>query len=380
LYGGLVIDAMKIMVVNNTVMVERDKELFIHKETGKFFSDLQQNGNQVYVFQMSMKPESNKNIGFVADYDITNKDFHVIAIKRRKFRLWAYIKTVFKGLQTIRKVDFVYLFYPGHVCSVLALMSMILRKRFGFYIRGERGIMSKISQYLYRQAAVIFTVSPKFTEMINQTGARAVTIRPLMEFGEEDIIRNREYSSKGKYRILFVGRIERNKGVFELAEAVRLLKEKRIKNFEVHMVGDGVDAQSLKDAIKRHSLSDFFVFQGTVTERTALAEHYKNADIFVLPTHHEGFPRVLYEAMIFGVPIMTTFVGGISTIMRDGINCCRLEPKDAIGLSSQIMAFLGTYENRAVVARNATKTIIAYLSDKKDKPAVQLLKAINDLT
>ncbi len=121
---------MKIMVVNNTVMVERDKELFIHKETGKFFSDLQQNGNQVYVFQMSMKPESNKNIGFVADYDITNKDFHVIAIKRRKFRLWAYIKTVFKGLQTIRKVDFVYLFYPGHVCSVLALMSMILRKRF----------------------------------------------------------------------------------------------------------------------------------------------------------------------------------------------------------------------------------------------------------
>ena len=367
---------MKIMVVNNTVMVERDKGFFIYKETGKFFSDLLRNGNQVYVFQMSMKPEQNKNVGFVADYEISNKDFNIVAIKRRKFRIWAYIKTVFKAFQTIRKVDFVYLFYPGHVCSALALMSLFLGKRFGFYIRGEQGIMSKTSKYLYRKATVIFTVSPKFTDIVKQTGAKAETIRPLMEFGEEDIIRNREYSNKGKYRILFVGRIESNKGVYELVEAVRLLKAKEIKNFEIHMVGDGIDMHSLKEIIKRYSLSDFFVFHGTVTERTILADHYKNADIFVLPTHHEGFPRVLYEAMIFSVPIMTTFVGGISEIMSDGVNCYRLEPKDANILSSKIMAFLSDYEKKSAIARNATQTIVEYLSDKKDQPAVQLLKVM----
>jgi glycosyltransferase involved in cell wall biosynthesis len=201
-----------------------------------------------------------------------------------------------------------------------------------------------------------------------------------MEFGEEDIIRNREYSSKGKYKILFVGRIESNKGVYELAEAVRLLKEKGIRNFEIHMVGDGVDMPSLKEIIKKHSLSDFFVFHGAVTDRTVLAEHYKNADIFVLPTHHEGFPRVLYEAMIFGVPIMTTFVGGISAVMSDGVNCYRLEPKDAVGLSSKIKAFLGDYEEKSVIARNATQTIVEYLSDKKDKPAIQLLKVIKSFS
>ena len=366
---------MKIMVVNNTVILEKDKGLFIYKETGKFFSDLRQNGNQVYVFQMSMK--GNGNFGYLADYNISNKGFSVIAVKRRRSPLWVYIKIVFKGFQTIRKVDFVYLFYPGHVCSALALMSMILGKRFGFYIRGEQGIMSKISKYLYRKATVIFTVSPKFTAMVNQAEAKAITFRPMMEFGEEDIIRNREYKRKGKYRILFVGRIESDKGVYELAEAVRLLKEKGIRNFEIHMVGDGVDAQTLKETIKRHSLSDFFVFQGTITERSALAGHYRNADIFVLPTHHEGFPRVLYEAMIFGVPILTTFVGGISTIMRDGINSYRLTPKDAVGLSSQIMTLLSDYENRSVIAINATQTIVEYLSDKKDKPAIQLMNAIN---
>ncbi len=81
--------------------------------------------------------------------------------------------------------------------------------------------------------------------------------------------------------------------------------------------------------------------------------------------------------MIFGVPIMTTFVGGISAIMRDGVNCYRLEPKNADVLSSKIMAFLSDYEKKSVIARNATQTIVEYLSDKKDKPALQLMKAIN---
>ena len=108
-----------------------------------------------------------------------------------------------------------------------------------------------------------------------------------------------------------------------------------------------------------------------------LAGHYASADLFILPTHHEGFPRVLYEAMIFGVPILTTFVGGIPMIMKNGINSYRIPPKDAVGLSAQIIAFLSDYKNRAVVAKNATQTIIDYLSDKKDKPAIQLLKAIN---
>jgi glycosyltransferase involved in cell wall biosynthesis len=368
---------MKIMVVNNTVIVEKEKGLFVYKETGKFFSDLRQNDNQVYIFQMSMK--ENGSIGFLADYNISNNEFNIVAIKRRKSRLLAYFKAFFKGFQTIRKVDFIFLFYPGHFCSVLAFICVILKKRFGFYIRGEQGITSTISKYLYNKAIAIFTVSPKFTEMVSLAGAKAMTFRPMIEFCEDDMIRDREYKNKNKYTILFVGRIEQDKGVFELVEAAHLLNQEHIRNFEIHLVGDGVDKKYLNETIKNYSLDDFFIFHGTITEKSALTEHYKNADIFVLPTYHEGFPRVLYEAMIFGVPIITTFVGGISRLMNDGTNSYRIEPKDSIGLSSSIKAFLLDYENRALIAKNATRTIIEYLSDKKDKPAVQLMKAINRL-
>ena len=58
-------------------------------------------------------------------------------------------------------------------------------------------------------------------------------------------------------------------------------------------------------------------------------------------------------------------------IMRDGINCCRIPRKDAVGLSTQIMNLLSDSEKRSVIAKNATQTIIDYLSNKKDKPATQ---------
>src|SRR5512137_1638153 len=96
---------MKIMAVNNTVFCEKDQGLFVYNETGKFFLDLQKNGNQVYVFQMSMKPKG--NVGFLANFCISDKGFIVGAVTRRRSSLWAYLKIVIAGFQMIRKVDFV---------------------------------------------------------------------------------------------------------------------------------------------------------------------------------------------------------------------------------------------------------------------------------
>src|SRR5690606_13888714 len=63
---------------------------------------------------------------------------------------------------------------------------------------------------------------------------------------------------------------------------------------------------------------------GNVDNKAELHAYYESADVFVLPTHHEGFPRVQYEAMIKSNVILTTFVGGIPGLMRDGYNALRL--------------------------------------------------------
>lgn len=374
---------MNVLIVNNTVFCECQEGLCVQKDTGRFFVEMQELGHSVHVLQMSMKKgysyPAGTNFGFNASYDIRNKGLRIWEIKRRRSSYWAYVRMLIKGVMILRKMDFVYLFYPGRACTALALMSLICSKKFGLYLRGEQGCMSRMAKFLYRRATVIFTICPDFTEMVNKTGNLAYTIRPMMEFREEDIVVDRHYHQKEKYRLLFVGRIEREKGVFELIDAAKILVEQNIRNIEVHLVGDGVDALSFGNAVRTARLDEYFTCHGTVTDRSLLARHYKDADLFVLPTHHEGFPRVLYEAMVFGVPIVTSFVGGIPFLMKDEVNSYRILPKDPEKLAETIKSIILNYDKKALVARNATLTIEAVLYERKEKHAQQLTRLLREL-
>ena len=366
---------MRILVVNNNVIYENDAGLFVFKETGKFLVQILEEGHEVLVFQFRMRFE---NTDFLVDYNINNRGFKIITVKREKSELSAYLKAFILAIQTIRRSDFIYLFYPGNICIILAVICIILNKPYGFYVRGQKGIISIISKLLYKRAKVIFTISPSFTMSIRKIVNNVETIRPMMEASENDILYNRAYNKKLNYELLYVGRIEKEKGIYELLQAIRELIEQGMKNFRVNIVGDGIDAVTVREMVKKYKLNQFFLFHGTITDFKELSLYYKKADLFILPTYHEGFPRVLYEAMIFGVPIITTFVGGIAYLMKDEFNCYRIEPKDAQSIKVKIYEAIINYENTAELARNATKTIIDYLADKKDSHAARLVKAIGN--
>lgn len=365
---------MKIMVVNNTVLFERNGGLYIYKETGKFFYELKQLGFEVIVFQYRMQTNGNDTF---ASYDLKNKGFLFSTVKRGKNKLWAYTKAFFKGFLTVKKADFVYIFYPGIICIVLAVFCMILNKRFGLYVRGEQGIMSTVSKFIYKKATVVFTISPKFTEIIKDIGGNAYTIRPMMDVSEKDIVYNRIYKKKDSYSLLYVGRIVHDKGIFDLVDAIENLVIKKIKNLTLHLVGDGDDLLLLRQKIEKSKLKEYIILHGKITDKESLIRFYKESDLFVFPSHHEGFPRVLYEAMVFGIPIITTFVGGIPYIMKDHYNCRKIEPKNVADITLVIENFIKHYENQSIIAKNGTSTIIGYLADKKEPHAHQLEKIIN---
>ena len=67
-----------------------------------------------------------------------------------------------------------------------------------------------------------------------------------------------------------------------------------------------------------------------------MLEIYRESDIFVLPTLHEGYPRVLDEAMSQSLPIVTTLVGGIPSTLTHGEEALLVAPEDPEALSSAI--------------------------------------------
>lgn len=361
------------LCVNSNALFESTDGIFIYKGNGQFFEGLSERIERVDIFQFKMKFGDNNCL---ADFNIKNKAFGSILIERGKNKLIPYIKVFWFGFKNIRAYDFLYLFYPLNISVILALFAICQKKPFGLYVRGEHGIGSIISKFLFKRAEISLTVSPQFADFIEQAGGRAETIRPMIEDNESDIIVDRTYLVKDKYNLLYVGRIELAKGSYELISAINLLVEKGVQNISLDMIGDGADAVNIKKQVLDLGLSKYITFHGTITDRKILKKFYRDADLFILPTHHEGFPRVLYESMINGVPILTTFVGTIPYLMKDEVNCYQISLKNPADIASRIADVINDYPEKAIVAINGIKTIKSYLSNKNETHEEHLVRIL----
>lgn len=123
---------------------------------------------------------------------------------------------------------------------------------------------------------------------------------------------------KGPQRVLFVGRLHRDKGVLELVEAARQLRVRR-PDVRVQLLGDPDDSPASITHKELHGwIRDGIVeYLGyTADVRPFIAA----ASTIVLPSHREGSPRAVVEAMAMGRPIITTDVPGCRQCVVDGDN------------------------------------------------------------
>ena len=114
---------------------------------------------------------------------------------------------------------------------------------------------------------------------------------------------------------LFVGRLEGQKGVMYLIEAVRLLTSFQ-RNFKVLIVGEGSLSSSLRAQVATDQLENVIIFVGK-KDKVQLRAYYQQAHIFVLPSLWEGFPLTILEAWAAGLAVIATKVNGIPAICTD---------------------------------------------------------------
>lgn len=351
---------MKILVIDNAAIHQKSDRFCCNMLTGQFLSDLKQMGHDVRVVQFVRN-----NAHSINDFDLENSGISVYTLRNTKSKLLNYVLGCLSLLVYMLKVDFVYLFYPNSLKYSL-LFSQLFRVKYGLYIRGMVGVDTCFSQMLYKRAKVVFTVSDYLTKMVNSVVKHSIayTIRPMIPYSDLDIVYNRQYSPKEKYRILYLGRLAKDKGLLELVEAVDILK-KRKYDFNVEIVGDGDFSHELNELVKYKKLTDMIKIEGAVYDKDKKKEYYLKSDIYILPTYHEGFPRTLYEAMIFGTPIITTFVGGISSIMKDKVNCLRIEPRSSESIANSLQYAIDNYEEMVYMAKEGTKLVSAIVDRRR---------------
>ena len=116
-------------------------------------------------------------------------------------------------------------------------------------------------------------------------------------------------------RLLFLGEIGERKGVFDVVEAMRILKESHPGQFRLD-IGGNKREDELRERIANYGLSESVIFHGFVSgeQKACLLE---KAHVFILPSHNEGLPIAILEAMSYGCSIISSPVGGIPEVVKD---------------------------------------------------------------
>ena len=143
----------------------------------------------------------------------------------------------------------------------------------------------------------------------------------------------------GKLNILFVGRLEKQKGLYYLIKAYRWVK-KEIPNSRLIIVGPGVRLRrKYEKKVIRDKLGDVIFVGGKSQEE--LPKYYKTADIFCAPaTDLESFGIVLLEAMAVGKPIVATNIEGYNSLVTHGVNGLLVPPRDSEALGRALISLL----------------------------------------
>ena len=146
--------------------------------------------------------------------------------------------------------------------------------------------------------------------------------------------------------ILFVGRLEKRKGLGDLLRGYEFMKA-RVPRTRLIIVGDGPLHGQVESFISRHRLPDV-VMAGYVPD-TVLPRYYCSADIFCAPaTGRESFGIVLLEAMSTGLPVVATEVSGYMSVLEPGVDSLTVRPKSwaELGAALVILARDGELRRR----------------------------------
>jgi len=167
----------------------------------------------------------------------------------------------------------------------------------------------------------------------------------------------RRYNTDAPLRLVYVGRLVRSKGLFEVVEALAELKRAG-RQVKFCIAGGGPDEGELMAATERAGLEDRVRFLGSVfaEEKFRL---WLESDVFVFPSYHkEGLPYSLLEAMAAGCVPVTTSVAAVPEVVQNGEHGLFVPAKDAGALAIAVAALDDDRERLARMAEAARRRVL----------------------
>lgn len=229
--------------------------------------------------------------------------------------------------------------YGGIVCRISHTKYIANVTGLGTAIE-NKGVLAKILLYLYKTglkgASQVFFQNKSNQMFFQRKGLiKRGRLIPGSGVNLEEHCYEEYPEESGETRILYVGRIMKDKGVGELLAGAEQLK-KNHPNIRFDLAGD-YDEESFRDRIEKLEKRGIVRYLGQQTDiHSIMKEHHA----VILPSYHEGLSNVLLEAAACGRPVLATDVSGCRETFEDGISGIGFQPKSSQALVRAVEEFI----------------------------------------
>lgn len=159
--------------------------------------------------------------------------------------------------------------------------------------------------------------------------------------------------------VLFLGLLGERKGIFDLLQATALLRDRGI-GIRLAVGGNG-DVDRCRRHVAELGLVDRVELLGWVSG-AAKQRLLSDADLFVLPSYNEGLPMSLLEAMSWGLPVVSTTVGGIPDLVRHDVDGLLVAPGAVEPLADALARLVSSVELRRQFGNAARERVRSHFS------------------
>lgn len=232
------------------------------------------------------------------------------------------------------------------------------------YLARERFLWRIAARFVIGQSSALAPVSRQLGDICLELGAeKSKVFTPV--FGVDTGMFSPAVKSKtagGSVRIMFAGSLIPKKGVQDL---LRALSSSKFNNTVLDVLGEGFFFEDLKRMAVEHNISSRVNWHGLATPGQ-VAETMKSSDIFCLPSHTEGSPNVVKEAMSCGLPVIATRVGGVPDLVTDGVTGFLFEIGNTDQLREKLDLLIQDTVLRESMGEKSRKKILDSGMDWKD--------------
>lgn len=205
-----------------------------------------------------------------------------------------------------------------------------------------------VYKYLFNQADCVIVLSQLWKKYVNDAFNLGDKVKVVYNPCTTEIL-SEKY--KKQNIILYAGTVNKRKGYADMIKAFAKIAS-QYPDWKIVFAGNG-EIDNGKKLAKELGIESQTLFLGWINGKDK-DKAFKEASIFCLPSYAEGFPMAVLDAWAYGLPVITTPVGGIPDIAKDGENLLLFQPGDCDKLAIQMERMIKDKQLRANIIKQSS--------------------------